>query len=136
MKLALVQFNISPDDVEENIDSALEGIRRAARSGADLVALPEIFSIGFFNFDAYAERAEPIGGPTHQRISTAARDNDIHVLAGTIVEDLSASASRGIDVPEPVGLSNTAVLFDESGERRLIYRKHHLWATSHESRSS
>jgi predicted amidohydrolase len=49
------------------------------------------------------------------------------VLAGTVVEDLAASADAGEDVPEAEGLANTAVLFDADGERRLVYRKHHLF---------
>ena len=127
MRLALAQQAVEGADVEGNVARALEAVASAAADGADCVALPEVFNVGYFAFDAYAREAEPLGGPTHQRIRAAAIEHSVAVLAGTIVEDLAASAAAGETVPEPEGLANTAVLFDADGERRLVYRKHHLF---------
>ncbi len=127
MKVALAQLAIEAAAVEENVDRAVAAVEGAAADGADLVALPEVFNVGYFAFDAYARNAEPLGGPTHRRLREAAVDNDVAVLAGTIIEDLDASGAAGEDVPAQGGLANTAVLFDADGERRLVYRKHHLF---------
>lgn len=131
MKLALAQLDIEHGDVEGNVRRALEAITEAAAHNADLVCLPEIFNIGYFAFDEYANGAEGLSGPTLLRLSNAATDHGINVLAGTIVEDLAATAStpETADAPRPAneGLSNTAVLFDRDGTRRAIYRKHHLF---------
>ena len=82
-----------------------------------------MFNVGYFAFDDYARAAEPLGGPTHERVRAAAVEHDVAVLAGTIVEDLEASAAAGEAVPELDGLANTAVLFDADGRRRLVYRR-------------
>jgi predicted amidohydrolase len=127
VNLALAQIEIEPGNVEENVDRAVEAIGAAAAAGADCVALPEIFDVGYFAFDTYARNAQPIGGDTHQRIRAAATDHDVAVLAGTVVEDLERSAAAGEPVPALEGLANTAVLFDGDGERQLVYRKRHLF---------
>lgn len=127
MKLALAQFDIAAGKKGENIDRALERIREASDHGADLVALPEIFTVGYFAFDSYARTAESIDGPTLERIAEAARDNDIGILAGSIVEDLAESNADGVDVPASDGYANTSVFFDTRGERRGVYRKQHLF---------
>jgi predicted amidohydrolase len=127
VNLALAQLEIQAADVEGNLDRAVDAIARAAADGADIVALPEIFDVGYFAFDSYQRFAEPVGGSTHRRIREAAVTNDVAVLAGTVVEDLEASADAGEPVPATQVLANTAVLYDAAGDCRLVYRKHHLF---------
>ncbi|MEM4781548.1 MAG: carbon-nitrogen family hydrolase [Halalkalicoccus sp.] len=131
MKLALAQLEIEHGDVETNVSRAIETIGEAATRDADLVCLPEIFNVGYFAFEEYDRAAEGLAGPTLSHIGEAAAEHDIAVLAGTIVEDLAATAeaSDTAEIPRPAdeGLANTAVLFDRSGERRAVYRKHHLF---------
>lgn len=127
MRLALAQIRIEEADLDGNVDRAVDAIEAAAAAGADCVALPEMFNIGFFAYDAYSRYAQPLGGETHQRVRKAAIEHEIAVLAGTIVEDLEASAEAGETVPAEDGLANTAVLFDDGGDRRIVYRKRHLF---------
>ncbi|QDX41374.1 carbon-nitrogen family hydrolase [Salarchaeum sp. JOR-1] len=123
MRLALAQLEIEAAAVDANTERAVSAIETAAGEGADLVALPEIFNVGYFAFDAYGREAEALDGPTLTRIRDAARENDVAVLAGSVVEDLSATDGG----PADDGLANTSVLFDSSGDRLLAYRKHHLF---------
>lgn len=125
MKLALAQLEIEGGEVADNLDRALDAVAEAADCGADLVALPEIFNVGYFAFDSYQREAEPVEGPTLTAISDAARDHDIGVLAGSIVEDLAETES--VETPADEGLANTSVLFDRDGTRLAVYRKHHLF---------
>lgn len=127
MKLALAQLEIEAADPDGNRDRALAAIAEAAGRGADLVVLPELWNVGYFAFDSYARVAESLAGPTLTELSDAAADHGVALLAGSIVEDLVASAEDGLTVPEHEGLANTAVLFDRTGERRAVYRKHHLF---------
>ena len=127
MRLALAQLDLSPGDVAENVARAVDAVERAANEGADLVALPELFTVGYFAFESYAREAESVEGPTLDRLRTAAADRDVALLAGSVVEDLEASAADGVPVPAEAGLANTAVFFDRDGDRRAIYRKHHLF---------
>lgn len=127
MKLALAQLRIDAGDVAGNRGRALEAIETAADRGADLVVLPEIFNLGYFAFDRYVEAAESIDSETISAVADAASEHGVYVLAGSIVEDLAASAAAGIDTPAADGLANTAVLLDREGKRRAVYRKHHLF---------
>jgi predicted amidohydrolase len=129
MRLALAQLAIEDGAVEANVQQAVAAIEVAADDGADLVALPEIFTAGYFAFDDYERAAEPVQGPTIQALRQAAIEHEVAILAGTIVEDLEATNSAETSVPTPAdsGLANTAVLLDATGERRLVYRKHYLF---------
>ncbi|MFB6219427.1 MAG: nitrilase-related carbon-nitrogen hydrolase [Halobacteriaceae archaeon] len=127
MRLALAQLRIEGGAVAANTERALAAVERAGERDADLLALPELFDAGYFAFDAYEAAAQPLGGQRHAALANAADREGVAVLAGTTVEDLAASAATGHRVPAAEGLANTAVLFDADGERRLVYRKHHLF---------
>jgi predicted amidohydrolase len=123
MRLALAQLDVDAGAVGANLDRAESAIREAAAEGADLVALPELFDVGFFAFDAYQRVAEGLDGEKLSRMRDVAADEGVAVLAGSVVEDLAESEGG----PADEGLANTSVLFDADGERRLVYRKHHLF---------
>ena len=127
MQLTLVQLEQRAGDVDGNRARAADAIERAAARGADLVALPELWTVGYFAFDSYAREAEGVEGPTLTELSALADRHDVGLLAGSIVEDLAASADSGVDVPAEEGLANTTVFFDREGRRRGVYRKHHLF---------
>ncbi|MFB6107889.1 MAG: carbon-nitrogen family hydrolase [Haloplanus sp.] len=127
MRLALAQLDQTAADLSGNLDAAAEAVSEAAARGADLVALPELFTVGYFAFESYARVAEGLGGPTFARLSAMAADNGVGLVAGSHVEDLEASAAAGVDVPAEEGLANTCVVFDRDGDRRAVYRKHHLF---------
>nr|WP_193790367.1 nitrilase-related carbon-nitrogen hydrolase [Halobiforma lacisalsi] len=125
LTVALAQIRVESGALDGNLDRALEAIEEAAARGADLVALPELFNVGYFAFDRYEEFAEPFAGHTFTQLREAAADHGIAVLAGTIVEDLAATET--VPTPADEGLANTAALFDADGDRQLVYRKHHLF---------
>nr|WP_171814668.1 carbon-nitrogen family hydrolase [Halopiger xanaduensis] len=125
LSIALAQIRVEAGRVERNVDRAVSAVERAAARGADLVALPELFNVGYFAFDRYARLSEPFDGETFTALRTAAADNDVAVLAGSIVEDLAATET--VPTPADEGLANTAALFDAAGDLQLVYRKHHLF---------
>jgi predicted amidohydrolase len=127
MKLALAQLDCDPATTERNRERARTAVETAAAHDADLLALPELWNVGYFAFDAYERAAESLTGETLSELSDLAAEHDLALLAGTVVEDLAASAAEGFDVPAEDGLANTAVLFDADGDRRAVYRKHHLF---------
>ena len=132
MRLALAQLDVEPSAVAGNRTRALDAIDRAAADGVDLVVLPELFTVGYFAFESYARTAEGLDGETITELQAVAADNEVAVLAGSIVEDLAASDAAGYDVPAPDGLANTAVFIDRAGHQRAVYRKHHLFGYSSE----
>jgi predicted amidohydrolase len=127
MQLTLAQLTIDAAAKQQNIERARTAIERAASDGADLVVLPELFTVGYFAFDSYARSAEPLDGETLTAIAQTAAAENVAVLAGSFVEDLAASAAAGFETPADDGLANTAVFLDRAGDRRAVYRKHHLF---------
>ncbi len=77
MRLALAQRPAGAVR-EENLARALEAMRRARAAGADLIVFPELAIERFFpqhpGREAVRETAEPIPGPTSDRVAAAARE--------------------------------------------------------------
>jgi len=82
--------------------------------GADLVVLPELWGIGYFDFSAWRERAEPLRGETFEFLSAAAQRLDAFILGGSFIEQ---DGGR---------YYNTAVFLDPGGRLLGRYRKRHL----------
>jgi predicted amidohydrolase len=105
----------TPDKVE-NKEAAEALIREAASAGADLVALPELWSCHGLD-EVYRQNAEPVPGPTTNSLGDLARELGIYLLGGSILEG-DPGAQR---------LSNTSTFFDPSGAMTAVYRKIHLF---------
>jgi N-carbamoylputrescine amidase len=77
MRIALAQLSAGPGR-GTNLDRALEAMRRAARQGAHLIAFPELAIDRFFpqrpGDPAARALAEPIPGPTTERVAALARE--------------------------------------------------------------
>ena len=115
LRVAAIQMSSTPDK-EGNKETAEALIREAVSAGADLVALPELWSCHGFD-EAYRENAEPVPGPTTDFLGELARELGVYVLGGSILEG-DPGAQR---------LSNTSTFFDPSGEMTAVYRKIHLF---------
>jgi N-carbamoylputrescine amidase len=114
--VALVQMSMGPDP-EANLESAMRHVREAARRGAHIVCLPELFRAQYFCqredlrlFDL----AEPIPGASTEKIAAVAREAVIAVVAS-----LFERRAPGL-------YHNTAVTIDAQGELAGIYRKMHI----------
>ncbi|HEU4495360.1 MAG TPA: carbon-nitrogen hydrolase family protein [Rubrobacteraceae bacterium] len=113
--VAAIQMSSTPDK-EENKATAEALVGEAASSGADLVALPELWSCHGLD-GVYRENAEPVPGPTTAFLGSLARELGVYVLGGSILEG-EPGAKR---------LSNTSTFFDPSGKMTAVYRKIHLF---------
>ena len=115
-KLALVQMRCSTDPVE-NLGRAVDKIAAAAREGANLVCLPELFRTQYFcqaEDHAMFDLAEPIPGPSTEALSRAAREAGV-VVVGSLFERRAAGVYH-----------NTAVIIDADGKLLGKYRKMHI----------
>ncbi|HBV98132.1 MAG: carbon-nitrogen hydrolase [Peptococcaceae bacterium BICA1-7] len=71
---------------QKNLDTARRMIDRAAEGGAALVALPEMFNCPYVA-GAFPEYAEVYpGGETFRMLSTAARENKVYLVGGSVPE--------------------------------------------------
>src|SRR5262245_40003362 len=83
VRIAGAQF-VGHADREANVDKGLAMVRRAAAAGARIVCLPELFSTMYFCVERrpeYFECAEPIPGPTIDRVSAVARETGTVIIA-------------------------------------------------------
>lgn len=84
IKVAAVQMTASLAPVSDRLPRAQELVEKAARLGAQLVVLPELFSTGYTYSRVNHERAETISGKTATWMKTTAARLGIH-LAGTFL---------------------------------------------------
>lgn len=85
LRLAAIQMVSANGRVAENLARAAHWAEQAARQGAELVLLPELFSTGFeLNANVWAS-AEPQGGPTERWLGDAARQYDF-CIGGSYLE--------------------------------------------------
>ena len=81
MKVAAVQHDIVWLDRDANFARLGPMIAEAARHGARLVVLSEMFSTGFAMGDQWARQLpEPFGGPSSQFLCEMARRHDVYVV--------------------------------------------------------
>jgi len=103
-----------PDD---NLDRAVLHVREAAKRGAQVICLPELFKTQYFcqREDASLfDLAEPIPGPSTKRFAELARE--LHVA---IVVSLFERRAPGV-------YHNTAVVLGADGALCGLYRKMHI----------
>lgn len=112
---AAIQMSSTPDK-QENLATAEALIRDAVAAGAEIVALPELWSCHGLE-EVYHENAEPIPGPTTDFLGGLARELGIYVIGGSILEG-GPGARR---------MRNTSTFFGPNGELSAVYRKIHLF---------
>jgi len=114
--VALIQIACSPQP-EKNLRNTLDRIAAAARQGAKLVCLQELFRSQYFcqkeDYDCF-DLAETIPGPTTRLLSQAAKRHKI-----TLVSSLFEKRTGGL-------YHNTAVVFGPDGKILGTYRKMHI----------
>jgi deaminated glutathione amidase len=112
---AAVQMS-SGADRAANLARAEALVREAAGRGARLVVLPEVFAWRGPRVEEAAV-AEPIPGPTTERLAALAHELAIHLSAGSLLEK----------TPGEPRAYNTSCLFDPRGALVARYRKLHLF---------
>src|SRR5918994_2416171 len=115
MRAAAVQLD-STAERGRNLAQTERLVRDAAGDGATLVVLPERYDLRGED-DDYLRHAEPIDGPTVERMRDLARELRIDLVAGSMAE-----RRAGHDK-----LSNTSLHIGPDGEIRAVYRKIHLF---------
>jgi len=116
LRVALLQES-DRGSVAANLDAIEAGLREAAKSGAELVLLQELHNGPYFcqhESTAEFDRAEPIPGPSTQRIGALAEE-----LRLVVVASLFERRAAGL-------YHNTAVVFDRAKDICGKYRKMHI----------
>jgi N-carbamoylputrescine amidase len=117
LKVALVQTKVG-ENLEENLDKTAGFIKKAARKGAEIVCLQELFAYRYFaqvKNDKFFDLAERVPGKLSQFLSDCAAANQVTVIGGSIYE-------KGDDGK----FYNTSLIYDFRGALVGKYRKMHI----------
>lgn len=112
-KIAILQLDVY-EDKQKNIENALLEIKAAAKNGADIAVLPEMFCCPYSN-KYFTEFAEKEGGYIWQAMQKAAYDNHVYLIAGSMPEK------------EADKIYNTCYVFNRNGSQIGKHRKIHLF---------
>ncbi len=114
--IAVVQTAVGPDPAA-NTRAAQGQVRAAAKAGAEVICLPELYRSEYFcqrEDAALFDLAETVPGPSTQAFAPLARE-----LGVVIIVPLFEKRAAGL-------YHNSAVIIDASGETVGLYRKMHI----------
>jgi len=115
-KIAVIQMRCSPEP-EANLAAACDWVRKAARGGAQIICLPELFRTQYFcqrEDPALFDLAEPIPGPSSNALAEVAKQEGVVIIAS-----LFERRAAGI-------YHNTAAILESDGSLLGTYRKMHI----------
>ncbi len=115
-RVGLVQMAMSADP-DENVRKAAARVREAAARGAEVVCLPELYRSPYFcqrEDAALFDLAEPVPGPSTERLSDVARKAGVAVVVPVF------------EKRAPGLYHNSAVVLDADGRTAGLYRKMHV----------
>ena len=115
-RVGLLQTSVSAN-LQENLDKTIERVREAARAGAQIVCLQELYRSPYFCREENAELfdlAETVPGPSTEAFARIAREHQLVIVVPVFEK-------------RAVGLyHNSAVILDADGSQLGIYRKMHI----------
>jgi N-carbamoylputrescine amidase len=114
--LGLVQMQMSADPAD-NLTRAIAQVREAARRGAQLICLPELFQSRYFcqtEDHEFFKLAEPMPGPGTERLGRLAGE-----LGVVLIASMFEKRAEGL-------YHNTTAVLDADGRYLGKYRKMHI----------
>jgi N-carbamoylputrescine amidase len=114
--LGLVQMRMTADP-EENLSRAMDRVREAAKQGAQVICLPELFQSPYFcqtEDHEHFRLAEPIPGPGTEKLGRLAKE-----LGVVLIASLFEKRAEGL-------YHNTTAVLDADGSYLGKYRKMHI----------
>ena len=114
MRVAVIQYELKPGDVEANHTKAVKLLEDAAHKGAEMAVLPELWNTGYA-LDRLAELAQNSQGASVKLLRQTAEKHRMFIFGGSIPEKRDGH------------YYNTAFAIDQNGQVIGKYRKTHLY---------
>lgn len=114
MRIGLIQEDFIFGQVDQNYDIVAKAIKDLARTGADTLILPEMWST-YFSKEDFENTADLGAQRTRDFLSGLAKDLGVNIIGGSISE------KDGDD------FYNSSLVFNKDGEEITHYRKAHLY---------
>jgi 5-aminopentanamidase len=107
------------DAIEQNLETLESAATLAQSYGAQLLALPELFLSGYIVYpEVVAELAEPMNGPSLQRVGAIAQAHQLAIVC---------PYAEVAEVGGQHAFYDAIALFGSEGSLLKNYRKTHLW---------
>ena len=116
MRAGAIQLN-STDDLDANLQAADRLVRRGAGLGAELVVLPELWTV-LGTREQMRAGVQTLDGPAIAWARAVAAELGIDLVAGSVYEADPTRPEKGF---------NTSVHVGRDGQVRAVYRKLHLF---------
>jgi N-carbamoylputrescine amidase len=114
--VGLVQMSVAAD-LDANLEKAVAKVEEAARLGAQVICLPELFRSQYFcqkeDADLF-DLAEPVPGPSTEQLGRVARSHHV-----TVIAPIFERRATGL-------YHNSAAVINSEGNVAGIYRKMHI----------
>lgn len=111
-KIAVVQFETIPKEPTKNLKKVENYIKKASRSGAEVIVFPEDFLTGPL---AYQSDLIDFNHYYRDQLVNLAKNNQIDVVGGSLMES------------SKTGVYNTSYYIDKKGKIKGKYNKINLW---------
>jgi N-carbamoylputrescine amidase len=114
--VGIIQDSASPD-MAATLEASVAHVREAAKRGAQIICLKELFNAPYFATSQKFERfdiAEPIPGPTTDVMQKLAKELEV-----VIIVPIFEKQARGV-------YRNSAAIIDADGSLLGVYRKMHI----------
>lgn len=121
VKVGAVQQQIKHQDIESNLKTAMNFIKKAHKEECDFLLFPELFLTGLGVYSENIKKnvrdkyTDTIPGKFTEKFSKLAEEHSMHIIMGSIMERKNSS------------LYNTSVLISDSGKIIGKFRKNKLW---------
>lgn len=113
MKIAILQFDPTSFTFEGNISKAIELLHKI--TPVDLIVLPELWAVGFMNFDQFKTFSQKMNGALVKKFQELAITKKTAIFMGSFVEEFENK------------FYNSSVFIDKQGVIQGVYRKIHLF---------
>ncbi|RQD67660.1 MAG: carbon-nitrogen hydrolase family protein [Tindallia sp. MSAO_Bac2] len=104
-------------DTKHNLNKAIDLTEKAAKEGAELICLPELFYQGYhLSQQEFFQAAERPDGVMYQELAKVAKEKQLHIVA---------PYAEKTDMPGVI--YNSAILINDKGQLQGNMRKVYLW---------
>ncbi|NNU82337.1 carbon-nitrogen family hydrolase [Geobacillus sp. BMUD] len=114
IRIACLQLDIAFGDPQTNEQRAETAVQSAAKDGADIIVLPELWTTGY-DLTRLDEIADDNAERTKVFVSRLAQTYGVHFVAGSVAKKTAT------------GVTNTMIVADRSGQIVSEYSKLHLF---------